>query len=98
MRDGPVPGAIDFVNEMAGIYDVVILSSRAQDEAGLRAMEDWMVFHGVEEDYFELGFIKITATKVGAIMYIDDRGYHFTGTFPTADEIAAFKPWNRSES
>jgi len=39
------------------------------------------------------GPIEITAIKPRAI-YIDDRGYQFTGTFPSIEYISKFKPWN----
>ena len=38
----------------------------------------------------EIGFPR---HKPPAIMTIDDRGYQFNGTWPSADEIAAFRPW-----
>lgn len=34
--------------------------------------------------------------KPPAIMTIDDRAMTFTGVWPTLDEIAAFKPWNKA--
>lgn len=35
--------------------------------------------------------------KPAALVYIDDRGFRFEGTFPTADEIHRMRPWNKKE-
>lgn len=97
IHDGPVPGAIKFLNGMAGQFNVAIISARAQDPNAIQPIKDWLVLHGVDEDFIMEGYIQVTSTKVGAVMYIDDRGYHFTGTFPSPEDIWAFKPWNRSD-
>lgn len=33
--------------------------------------------------------------KPSAVLYIDDRAHCFEGTFPSAEQIQAFKPWNK---
>lgn len=35
--------------------------------------------------------------KIPAVMQIDDRGFHFEGRFPSADQICEFKPWDKEE-
>lgn len=42
-----------------------------------------------------VGKITFTATKPAAHIYLDDRGWRFTGVFPTEEELAAFTPWNK---
>lgn len=39
--------------------------------------------------------LRFPRTKPSAVLYIDDRAHCFTGAFPTREEIAAFKPWNK---
>lgn len=39
--------------------------------------------------------IRFPRTKPSAVLYIDDRAHCFTGTFPTVEQIKAFKPWNK---
>jgi hypothetical protein len=38
---------------------------------------------------------KFPIEKPAAFLTIDDRGWTFKGTFPTVEEIVAFKPWNK---
>ncbi len=38
--------------------------------------------------------VTIGAAKPPALVYVDDRGWRFTGSnFPTVEEIHAAKPW-----
>lgn len=39
--------------------------------------------------------IKFPRSKPAAHLTIDDRAMRFTGTFPSDEEIAAFKPWSQ---
>ncbi len=45
---------------------------------------------GLDEDR-----INLCATKPPALVTLDDRGWMFTGTFPSADEIKAFQTWQK---
>lgn len=40
----------------------------------------------------------ITDRKLPALIYIDDRGWRFTGTFPTHEEISKSYPWQQGQS
>lgn len=42
-----------------------------------------------------LKHLRFPRTKPSAVLYIDDRAHCFTGTFPTVEQIKAFKPWNK---
>lgn len=69
--DGLVEG-IDSVIEMlktAG-YKIVIQSSRARTERGLKAIKDFL-------DEYNITVDNITSDKVPALLYIDDNGYRF---------------------
>jgi len=92
--DPPVVGAINKIREYldAGLQ-VEILSIRAKTVEGINAIRRYLEFYGLERRYsIEL---EISSHKSPAILYIDDRGYHFTGEFPSVEFIRSFKPWNR---
>lgn len=70
--DGPEPGAREFVNELlAQGYRVVIMSSRAHNELGLRAIRSWLADYGFPE-------LEVTHEKVMAVAYVDDRAVPYT--------------------
>lgn len=75
---------------MAGIAHLAQPALRA--DAG--AVRHWLHEHGWEPGINAT----VTAEKVSALVYVDDRAWRFTGTFPTADEIHAARPWNRPVS
>ncbi len=93
IRDPPVPGAIEFIRAALAEFEVSIFSVRAQEHSGREAIYVWLRKHGLSK--FEAENVRITSEKPRAIIYIDDRGYHFTGTFPTLEAIRSFTPWNR---
>jgi hypothetical protein len=83
--DPPVDGAIDFLRELAAAdYDVVI---RARHDGGAEAAEAYLRQHGFD------GPVLVTAEKVPALFYIDDRGWRFRGRFPSLRQIRYMKPW-----
>lgn len=90
VKDEPVAGALEAIHDyIAAGFEVVIISSRALTPGGFKAIFDWLVEHRFPR-------LRITHEKVGAVIYIDDRGYHFTGNnFPSVDFIKQYKPWNR---
>ena len=57
--------------------------------------------HGTEPDESDsfgrhvVALIQWPRVKPSAQLYIDDRAWLFTGTFPSHDEIRSFKPWNK---
>jgi len=94
--DPPVPGALDFLRSLIDAhYRVLIFSTRCLEkpghEGGIQAMKEWLTSNGLEEKY--LRHLEFTAEKQAAIMYIDDRGWRFEGTFPTLDEIKNSRSW-----
>ena len=40
--------------------------------------------------------VRFPKNKPNAEIYIDDRGYRFSGTWPDLDEVMAWKPWNKT--
>jgi hypothetical protein len=91
--DPPTPGAIEWLAEAHSRFEVAIYSTRAETAEGRRAIAAWLRKNGLHE--IILAQIKITSAKPMALIYLDDRGWQFTGTFPSLDEIEAFKPWNK---
>lgn len=92
-------------------YNVCIFSSRSHQDGGIRAMKNWIKFWCLKEltleeangvtnylfDYNSLTkkFEHFPVSKPSAFLSIDDRAMCFTGTFPSFEEINAFKPWNK---
>ena len=89
--DPPVSGAIEWLRDVAQKFNVVIFTTRGKTPEGQRAVRHWL-----HENGWETGMnAVVTAEKVPALIYIDDRGWRFEGTFPTAAEIHAARPWNK---
>lgn len=107
--DGPVPGALEFMAELLfNGFEIVIFTLRARETAVKEAVYEWLHHHWgtlpaalldqIGDDHFIIensNKIVVTHEKPQACLYIDDHGYHFTGTFPTIEFIQNFKPWNR---
>lgn len=92
--DPPVPGAFTFITEaIERGMDVNIFSTRSHVEGATEAMREWLIEHGMEEKVANL--VRFPKKKPNAILLIDDRGFHFKGTFPSFEYIDGFKPWNK---
>ena len=92
LPDPPVPGAIAFLValEQNDEVEVVIFTARARTLKGQLAIHLWLAKYGMSS------IPMITAEKPPAVVYLDDRGWCFTGTFPSLEELLAFQPWNKS--
>jgi hypothetical protein len=101
INDGVVDGAFEFIEQvlLTG-FDVVVFSARAREPIANAAIGRWLVKHwtnsGRDPRLLENSGVTVTATKPHAFIYIDDRGWHFKGTFPTLDELRAFESWTKS--
>lgn len=106
--DEPVEGAIDWIRAHLPVPDAIcamapeyegpivqIYSSRSKSWVGLRAMKKYLVKHGLERCYITENILKFPTKKPAAFLTIDDRAICFNGTFPTSEEMLAFKPWNK---
>lgn len=87
LPDPPVDGAIDFLHAVLADYDLVVLTTRAREAGGAEAVEAYLREHGF------VGDVLVTAEKVPALWYVDDRGWRFNGTFPTMNQLRHMKPW-----
>lgn len=79
--DLPVPGAFKFAGDLhTHGYDVFIFTARlAGSNYSVfheRKIRDWLEFYE-----FPIVNVPITGEKLHADLYIDDRGYRFTGDF-----------------
>lgn len=95
--DGPVPGAIEWLKSLLSNESICvnIFSARNAQEDGIKAMREWLGSNGL--DPIQISKIEFPLHKPIATLYVDDRGYKFTGdNYPSAEEVLNFKPWNRS--
>ncbi|HBQ09800.1 MAG TPA: hypothetical protein DEF51_00950 [Myxococcales bacterium] len=91
--DPPVDGAIRFLTQAAERFDLAICSVRSSFPGAIEVMKAWLREHGLEERV--LARIRFPVAKPPAELYLDDRGWRFTGTFPTFDELADLAPWTK---
>ncbi|SMC32677.1 hypothetical protein SAMN06297251_10168 [Fulvimarina manganoxydans] len=104
-NDAPVPGALDFLRRIVedDRFDTVISSSRCDREEGREAIRTFLDRHLVEEFGEVVGLTVSAGIRVGdgtkppAYLHVDDRCMRFDGTWPSLDEIDAFKPWNKRD-
>ena len=78
--DEPNWDVINLIKELSKDYKIVIVSSRASTDEGVTAIDSWLGKYGIAE-YFD----DITAMKVPAIAYVDDRAV------PYAEDIEDMK-------
>jgi hypothetical protein len=81
----PMEGAQDFCKALKLQYEVVIASSRAQSSLGYNAIYDWLVLHGFP-------FMPVHTHKPMAVLYVDDRGFRFTGSFQEVMDFIEANP------
>jgi hypothetical protein len=87
--DPPVSGAIDWLNEIVRHFDVVIHTTRGDQDGGNEAVMAWL-----RENGYTGPDLMVTSKKVPALIYIDDRAWRFEGdNFPTARQIHEARPW-----
>jgi hypothetical protein len=80
--NAPVPGALEFVQELlADHYVVIVLTTRP--EATVTA---WLQEHGFPA-------LSVTDRKPQALVYIDDKGFRFTGDWQAAKAAVQACPW-----
>jgi hypothetical protein len=110
VSDPPVKGAIGWLRSLleypeewgmrlpsdpVGTFKVCIYSSRSRQWGGRKAMKRWLLAHGLEKEY--LRQISFPIMRPAAFLTIDDRCVCFDGTFPRAEDLLAFRPWNKRE-
>jgi hypothetical protein len=85
LPDPPVEGALDFIRSVqdAG-YRVAIHTTRATTPAAVDLIRWYLKAHGLEESRADKVLISL---KPKAMVYIDDRAYRFTGSWPSLGEV-----------
>lgn len=99
VSDPPVPGALRAVNRYLNAempLTVAVYSARSAQPGGIEAMQAWIERYDDSPRTDRLvDRLLFPTTKPAAKVYIDDRGYRFTGEFPSVDAIVGlFSPWN----
>lgn len=95
--DLPNKGAFEAIKKYLDFgFQVYIFSTRNEFEKGRKAIRNWFVKHNLEQDYVDK--LQIVSGKPRAKVYLDDRAWHFSGKFPSVDEIKYFKPWHGGHS
>lgn len=86
--DPPVDGIKEVIDQLRHDgYDVWIVSTRAAESKGKRAIGHWLHKHKI---YVH----EVSAVKPAAMVYIDDRSICFNGqTDGLVDQIKTFKNW-----
>ncbi len=100
-----VPGAIEWLRGISGRYNVHVVSARFarsgnEGADAIAAARQWLSARGIPLPWMlpvngAMPRIWLTPFKPPCVLWIDDRGWTFRGVFPSAEEIAAFRPWNR---
>lgn len=88
LPDPPVSGAIEWLEEMAKSFEVVIFTTRGQYPEAIMAIRNWLAEHG-----YCGPLLAVTHKKPAALVYLDDRAIRFEGVFPTKEEIHRARPW-----
>jgi hypothetical protein len=85
--------SIDWLTELVNsdTMNVAIFSSRNNQEGGIKAMQSFLLFHGME--YETLMKIAFPEHKPPSHVLIDDRCLRFEGEFFSVDQILKFTPW-----
>jgi len=104
VADPPVDGGMEFVSQSVDRFRVCIFSSRSNQAGGVEAMKTWLLFN-LYEHHNENGKtaksimdkIEWPLEKPPAMVTIDDRAITFDGTWPSLDELLAFRPWNKQK-
>lgn len=99
IRDGIVPGAIEFMEMVGEHYTIAIHSSRSHVPGGVEAMKAWLFKHWIVDDHGAQTWfddVQWPLEKPPAMIYIDDRGFRFEGDWPSLETIRYLStPWNR---
>lgn len=84
----PVEGAREWCWKAYDEVDLVISSGRCCSPAGVKAIEEWL-------EKFDFPKIPVYDIKPVAHIYIDDRGWRFTGNWNdiNIEDLIVFRPW-----
>lgn len=89
--DPPVAGAREAIAKLREKFDIAVLTTRAETEDGAAGTRAYLRTHGIEVD-------QVTHGKVKAVLYVDDRGFRFTGDWKAVlrhVEHGGLDPWTK---
>lgn len=90
----PNPGAIEALkNYLAADFHVIIFTTRAESPEAAATIMNWLLDNDLVREEGQPGRLTITAYKLPAVLYIDDRAFKFEGKWPTPKDIREFKPY-----
>lgn len=93
IHDPPTPGAFEFIRAAhAAGWTVHVLTARCHTAEAESAILAWFNKHGLGLEH--LNKLVVSSVKRGAMLYIDDNGHRFDGTWPTLEEIENMRTWN----
>lgn len=85
--DPPTDGIKNLLDILKPLYKIVIISTRCIDPSMKKEMISWLKKYNIPYD-------EISAEKVPALAYIDDRAINFDGDCDKLfRRIMEFKPW-----
>lgn len=86
----PVPGMKECIEELRQNYKIIIYSSRCLEPVGIKAIENWLIKHGIIVD-------GITKDKLPfASIIVDDRAIQFIGNpDKLKNDIKNFEVWTK---
>lgn len=76
---GPLPGALNAMQNLEDDFTVVVYTTKAVTLGGQQAVEEWL-------KYYHIPYAQVTATKPNAVLYVDDRALRFVDW----DQAAAY--------
>lgn len=109
--DPPVPGAIEALLGYMDHFTVCLVTSRfnawqEDPQTPQYAVTAWLRDNGVPVDKInrfadtgplQEGKINFCTSRPAAVLTIDDRGWTFDGTFPSVEQIKAFRTWQKRD-
>lgn len=94
IADEPVHGAIPWLELLLNNnFRVAIYSLRCAQQEGILGIAAWLHKNGMSHENVER--LHFYHQKPMASVFIDDRAFHFEGTFPTVQYLTQFRPWNK---
>lgn len=111
ISDPPVPGMCAALEAFREHFEIHVFSARSSHPGGINAMSGWFAeafttYWFEKEPELRMRFERFLCpdwlifddSKPAAFVTIDDRAITFTGVWPSADDLIAFKPWYKTQA
>lgn len=96
IEDTPTPGAKEAVDRLLSLgYDVKVHSARCSNDNAVIAIGAYLDKHKINAE--------VVKDKPPSVLYVDDRGFRFTGDWEALIAMVALgpgfiEPWNRKKT